>query len=491
MTYEFLRPIYHDVVKALSVTNVSFLLGPRKCGKTVCLRQLEASQANSRYINFKLLKNDESLNVFEQIRNSIRNNEPIIYLLDEITYAALPEKEICSIADVLTEVEHTYTKIVFTGSQSVALEAWERRAFCGTASVIKADFLNYAEWLQYKKIEEVSEQTYQRFLNEVSEFYGVHSLEEYLTGCLEETIISNAKTSNYIYGNDCHLVDVETLIDICYATLFTLHNHVNNQTFSKQDKLTENIAYYFRNVCKGLKSGELEQRIASSFIGSYNSFKTKDLDTLKQSFLFLKQCGLITITPVADTLERIPDIYKDLKSEESKINYKEDLFRTYNVCIKYPMFYIRILQDILKEQMPELLPKPLLGSIVECHVRGLLPDTNCLEYHNENDYEIDYVNIKEQYSVEMTVTNKSNGETHFGCLPNDYRNILLTKDITNNEKDIFQLPYYDFIYLCSSSTDKTLLLAEIEKRFQNKLLSEPHGNVSEEIISFHCKNKSR
>lgn len=493
MTYEFRRPIYQDVVKSLSKTNASFLLGPRKCGKTVCLRQIEESHKNSEYINFKLLKTDESQDVFEKIRNSIRNNEPVIYLLDEITYASLPEKEICSIADVLTEVEHTNTKIVFTGSQSVALEAWERRAFCGTASVIKADFLNYAEWLQYKKIEEVSEQTYQRFLNEVSEFYGVHSLEEYLTGCLEETVISNAKTSNYIYGNDCHLVDVETLIDICYATLFTLHNHVNNQTFSKQDKLTENIAYYFRNACKDLENGELQQRIANSFIGSYNSFRTKDLDTLKQSFLFLKQCGLITITPVTDTIERVPNIYKDLKAEESRINYKEDLFRTYNVCIKYPMFYVRILQDILKEQMPEQLPKALLGSIVECHIRGLLPDANCIEYHDENDNEIDYVNIKEQFSVEMTVTNKTNRETHFEQLPREYGNVLLTKDISSDAKNIFQLPYYDFIHLCSCVTDKSLILTEVKKNIQKKqnFLLENPSNVSEEVNAWQCRGKSR
>ena len=127
--------------------------------------------------------------------------------MEEITYAYQPEKEINEVSIQLSEKPCKNTKIVFIGSQSVALEAWANRAFCGNASVIRADFLNYSEWLTYKGIKESSEATYSQFLYEIDEFYG------------------------YLLCNIIH--------------------------------------------------------IASSFIGKYNDFKSKDLDTLKQAFQFL------------------------------------------------------------------------------------------------------------------------------------------------------------------------------------------------------------
>lgn len=64
------------------------------------------------------------------------------------------------------------------------------------------------------------------------------------------------------------------------------------------------------------------------------------------------------------------------------------------------MFNVAILRDILKEQMPDRLPNGLLGSIVECHVRGMLPERLSAEYHDDNDNEIDYVNtVRFQYFV--------------------------------------------------------------------------------------------
>ena len=47
--------------------------------------------------------------------------------------------------------------------------------------------------------------------------------------------------------------------------------------------------------------------------------------------------------------------------------------------MNYPMFYIDMVHDILDEKMPDTLPKDLLGSVVKCHIRGLLPNTGCFE----------------------------------------------------------------------------------------------------------------
>lgn len=138
--YSFKRNFYYDIEKALDQSNVVFLLGPRKCGKTVALLQLEKSRGNIKYYNFKTLTQDESLDLFDAIKSAMEENKDIIFLLDEITYAYQPEKEINEISIQLSEKPCKSTKIVFTGSQSVALEAWANRAFCGNVSMVRTDF---------------------------------------------------------------------------------------------------------------------------------------------------------------------------------------------------------------------------------------------------------------------------------------------------------------------------------------------------------------
>ena len=449
--YPFKRSFYYEIEKAMDKSNIIFLLGPRKCGKTVALLQLEKGRENITYYNFKTLTEDESLELFDTIRFAMDEDRDMVFLLDEITYAYQPEREINEISIQLSEKPCHNTKVVFTGSQSVALEAWANRAFCGNASIIRTDFLNYNEWLSYKGITESSEDIYNQFLYEIDEFYGFISLEDYLRGCLEETIISNKKTDNVIMGNDVYLVDIDSLLDICYATLFTLHNHVNSHKFAKKDKLSETIRFYFRDVCKQIGFNEIGERIATSFIGKYNDFKSKDLDTLKQSFQFLHRIGLITITPVSDSIENIPNIRRDLSLSDSKINYKDELFKSYNVCIKYPMFYMAILKDILKEQLPQKLPPSLLGSIVECHVRGLLPEQGAFEFQDIEGHEIDYVNIQDCIALEITISNKRSHEMNFKYLPADYQKVILTKDVKEHNESKRQIPYHEFIKTKSES----------------------------------------
>lgn len=444
-SYPFRRNFYYDIEKAIDKSNAVFLLGPRKCGKTVALLQLEKHWDYAKYYNFKILTQDESMDLFDEIRSAMQADKYAVFLLDEITYAYQPEKEINEIAIQISEKPCRNTRIVFTGSQSVALEAWANRAFCGNACVIRTDFLNYSEWLSYKGLQESSEETYRQFLYEIDEFYGFVSLEDYLRGCLEETIISNHKTDNVIMGNDVHLVDIGSLLDICYATLFTLHNHVTSHKFAQSDKLNETIRFYFRKVCKKIGEDEIGERIAGSFIGKFNDFRSKDLDTLKQSFQFLHRIGLITITPVSDSTENIPNIRRDLSLSDSRINYKDELFKSYNVCIKYPMFYIAILKDILKNQFPERLPTALLGSIVECHVRGVLAEEGTFEFQDMEGHEVDYVNVQDSVALEITVSNKRSGEMNFKYLPVDYQKIILTKDVYETSGNKMKIPYHVFI----------------------------------------------
>lgn len=163
----------------------------------------------------------------------------------------------------------------------------------------------------------------EKTIAELSEMF-IDSLNLLLVCCHKASlIISNQKTDNVIMGNDVYLVDIDSLLDICYATLFTLHNNVNSHKFTKNDKLNETIRFYFRDICKQIGADEIGERIATSFIGKYNDFKSKDLDTLKQAFQFLYRIGLITITPVSDSIESIPNIRRDLSISDSRINYKD------------------------------------------------------------------------------------------------------------------------------------------------------------------------
>lgn len=461
MQYKFHRDFYNQVLESINANSVTFLLGTRKCGKTVCLKQISAAKDNARYIDFKTLRTqEEKLAAFDRMHAAIRENEDIVFLLDEITYVPYADVEIGKIANTLSDIENTRTKIVFTGSQSVALEAWANRSFAGNVGKIKVDFLTYSEFLRYKGIEEVSAESYNQFLYGAADFYHYTSLEDYLRSCLEETIISNSNSSNVIFGNDCYLLEdnIDFLINICYQTLFTLHNQTSVQTFFKDNKLYDSVISAFRETCKELPGNGLAERIERSFIGSYNSIRSKDLDVIKQAFLFLKRCDLITITPVATNIEHVPDIGTDLLVGGS-INYKEELFKSYNITIKYPMFYVQILKDILGNEMPDKLPGMILGSIVECHARGLLPPG--FEYHsysidedgNEKEREVDYVNLAKGKAIELTIAAK-HGKS-FDDLPEYLEKILLTKNQSGMDSGITKLPYFDFLYRLSKCRYQT------------------------------------
>lgn len=192
--YPFKRDFYEDAVKSISENGATFVLGSRKCGKIVCLMQVRDACENAEYVDFKRVTERESMDILSRIQESIENDEDKIYLLDEMTYALNPEKYVCEIACLFTENDSHNTKVVFSGSQSLALDRWGHIAFCGSAGFIRTDFLSYSEWLRYKKIEELSEENYERFLYESPEFCKIKTMEEYLQGCLDETVIFNEKT---------------------------------------------------------------------------------------------------------------------------------------------------------------------------------------------------------------------------------------------------------------------------------------------------------
>lgn len=51
--YDFKRTFYYEAETAIKDNSISFILGAKKCGKTVCMRQLEAALDNAVYVDMK------------------------------------------------------------------------------------------------------------------------------------------------------------------------------------------------------------------------------------------------------------------------------------------------------------------------------------------------------------------------------------------------------------------------------------------------------
>lgn len=220
MQYSFRRNFYEQVKASLKEYPVTVLLGPLRCGKTVCLKQLNEDLENVRYFDFKILSEDETLSVLDEVLEALQKNAEIIFLLDDVSYVKNIETELWKIADVCHKRDSN-TRIVLAGSLLYAVETWVNRAFHGPIGKIRAGFLSYSEYIRYKNLPEESAETYEQYLQEVALFHQIGSLNEYLEECLEETRIANGNTSDYLLENDCYLVEghIEYLVQVYLQTV--------------------------------------------------------------------------------------------------------------------------------------------------------------------------------------------------------------------------------------------------------------------------------
>lgn len=453
--YPFKRDFYYDVEAALrSSAPVTLLIGPRKCGKTVCLHQIKQKYANAIYKDIKHLTEDARLQLMYDIQQSILNDEDMIYLVDEVPYWQYPDNTIELFANAYAESNNSKTKIVLAGSQSRALECWGHRSFAGNANFIRMSFMDYSEWLRYSATVP-SVESYNQFLFHIDEFYALEALQDYLQSCLDETVISNTKASDIIINNECDLLTVSLLLDMLYAILFSRHNRSNTQTFFDRNVLASDINRYFKNSF----TEDVKRRINQFLISRYSALNGQKLDALRQAVCFLYNCGLISITHTVSDLSQAVDAKSLLFNDslfEQNVRSKADFFSKFNFSIKHPMFYLAVLKLVLMEDMPEELPPELLGSLVECHVRGLMPEAYSCEYHDFLDREVDYVNMSYGIAIEVTISNKRMSRTHFECISDCPLKILTTKDFLGVCDTVYQIPYY-------------LLIEFISRRFKHNI----------------------
>ena len=70
----FKREMFFEVKNALQQHNVIFLLGPRKCGKTIALMQLNKELPTSELYDFKKVTKEESMDLVNRIIFSIKTS---------------------------------------------------------------------------------------------------------------------------------------------------------------------------------------------------------------------------------------------------------------------------------------------------------------------------------------------------------------------------------------------------------------------------------
>lgn len=334
MKYDFHRDFYNLIETSAKLHSVIFLLGPRMCGKTVCLNQLHHSIADSVLTDFTAIPDRlEQIEVFRNILDAINADADKVFLLDGMTYVHDADLMLDQIAEADSESENRNTKIVFTGSQSVALSTWADRAFAGNAAKIYCDFLSYNEYLKYEGLAEHSLETYNRFLSGSAYLHNISSLESYLNGCMKATAISNENAYNYIYYNECDLIEnnVGLLVAICNLAIRPFHS----------------------------TNGKIETVLTDSL----NIIRNVGIATLKQALLFLDMNRIITITPVSGNIDRTSGINHSIRSDRNDTDFRDDLFTKYSITLKHPMLYYLVLKGILADDMPDRLPDVLLRNI--------------------------------------------------------------------------------------------------------------------------------
>lgn len=454
--YPFKRQAYYDLSTALMTETQCFCLaGPRRCGKTIVLHQIEETKENVVYYNFKSEKPEIAEVVFDNIISDIETGTSRIYLLDEVTYIEGYDSFISKFDFNLRNV-----KIVFTGSQGRAIERACSTAFGGMQVVIRMGFYDFREYLikcgklqqgEFVSMEKlnliVTDEDYKDYLRETYSFYGTISDNAmYLQGCLDESLISESKA--YFVGESVtKQFEITEAVSVLYAVLVSLHNRVSFNGLIQMEGLEIPNARVIRkeDVKVFLKSRSLH-------VGKMLPEKFKAI------IRFLLDCDFITITAFRSSG------YSQSKSELIDYLYNElyltptEFLRRYCVNIKYPLFYINLVRDLGKVCGIEINEQWLttglvLGSILECDLKGrisVLRHTNILEeykvitYDNEDIAEVDYVDS--MVAIEITVSNKKMNKVHLRS--RDLQGLtkyLLTKDKYVQLEDIQCIPYYVFM----------------------------------------------
>ena len=429
----FHRKIFYQCCDFLENSRKSILVlsGPRKCGKTFCLRQL-SSEFGYDYYNFKNLNTDEA----EELLLELISREEGVILLDEVTYVEGLFQWISKLDEI--KFDKPNLKFIIAGSQSYALYVTVSTAAGANAEFIRTSFIDFEEWLVYQnKISygdsyEPTEDDFLDYISGGNVFTGILDNLDYIDDCVHETIVSESKSFYAINGIAHGTSDVSTVaLFFMYMSLFDLHNrrsyvHRNeypNSLASVRISGGDDIKYIKRDVFMNRIYNELDKLI----------IKVKRLSVydICNALRLLEQADLITIVEVSDDKFKLEKT-EFLQSNNTTDITLSDLFDCINVVSKNPIFHINMLHEVLyelqKEQLVKFLPKDLIGSIYECIIRGLFTYQDETNYQVEFQYdggEIDYVNLGTREAIEISV-GKNHTTKHFSMLPDSFDKYIIT-----------------------------------------------------------------
>lgn len=420
--YNFKRDFFYEAESAIEKSSITFITGPKKCGKTVCLRQLADADENALYINMKYdFDTDEKRNdVVSRAVNSIANGQKIIYLIDDAEYMALPDKDIAKIAGAYSKYDNQCTKVVFTDGHSELLELWGHIACGGNASFIRVGFLSFSEWLSFKGITDVSERSYADFLHGCKEFcQGFDNTEKYLQNYLDETAELAEKPIEYITGAETESVNVNTILNVLCSSI--------KEQINRAD-ISENHI------------GNLEKSV---LISNYDR---------KNAIRFLSDNKLATLTYITDKTTADPYITQKFLKPSNELYRNPEVFSRLRLTVDYPMFCIDLIKSVTKVANSGKISDDILRIIVTAHIRSLLSCSGVFEYENSPVSTVFIGNSG--YSVEVLLSDDIAFSHSLDSVPEDYEKIILTRSREEALNNVRLIPYYRFIYDRSDNRKK-------------------------------------
>ena len=442
----FYRKIFHECSQWVMKENtpVLILTGPRRCGKSVCLKQV-AEKHNGRYYDFKAIPNvDERNRIIEDIVCGLDEG---IFVLDEITQLDEYPSVLSMIADSITKstaiTGKCSKKILISGSQSYAIRKAGYRAFATDAKYLSTSFIDFEEWLLFRsKISEYGESYLASYLElhdymlRSNEFTKVRNNLDYIQASLDETVLSELKNRSGTIGQVLSdNLRAEEVLSVLYGFLCSLHNKYSYASMRSYKRgligiRTGNIA-----LSKDIKQSELESRIDKLFV-SIPCKIPKSEETVKEIIMFLLQTDLVSIREVVRLGER--PIAREYFREHSDIHLTvENIFRKFNICVKHPMFFFNLVRELLydHEDIEPLLSTATWGSALECLIAGLLSYKygdfglcECEDVVNGIDIEVDILVPSTREAFEVTVAPRHN-TTGLNSLDESYTKTLIKEGI--------------------------------------------------------------
>lgn len=427
------------------------LVGPRKCGKTTCLNQLKERYNNTIYLNFKTMSIDEQEEVFEGILNSKGG----LYLLDEITelqfYVQWLTKLDNSVISNLTRGEVDTRRFIITGSQAYSIEFAVSVALATNADYLHTSFIDFEEWLLWKGSVTEYNQSYnptstdfKEYVCNSNDFTGITDNKAYIKACLDDTVRSEINNYSAIPGMvSTDMLDVETILFVLYSFLIKLHRKANIDTIRNPSNGILSTRMYNDAIKGQVKRGELEKRFNQKYqaLLKYSKVKKSELQSV---IVALEQMDLVTITiPIMDL--------SNINITQPRTLIDEDLLSKCTICVKHPMFYANMIRDLvpeINESYYEIIDQATLGSILECHLKGLYSyalGSDILysyEYYNDNEQgEIDLVDPYTRYAYEFTVSD-SHTLKHLKRVKDSWKAVLVSGQEEERTEDGIAYEYY-------------------------------------------------